>query len=161
MPSAIGFKKIAAGRIGIEYSEYCANLDAGLKWCSYGRHWTNINRFPPDSSRIDGKAQACKPCHVKFHRSLKRKPTKSDREKLKIQAKNKVNNTIRAGKLPKASTIPCSKCGHFGNDKKHQYHHHKGYEEQFHLDVVVLCIRCHCIEERELKGLETFVLKDE
>jgi hypothetical protein len=45
--------------------------------------------------------------------------------------------------MPRPESLPCSDCGHTGEDRRHEYHHHKGYAAAHHLDVVVLCSLCH------------------
>jgi hypothetical protein len=58
----------------------------------------------------------------------------------KIKARRAVSNSIRDGKLPRVSTLFCSIC----NEKQAtQYHHHKGYEEKYWLDVIPVCSQCH------------------
>ena len=55
-----------------------------------------------------------------------------------IKAQTAVNHAIRAGKLPRPDTLQCS-CG----EQAKQYHHHKGYEPKFWLDVIPVCMKCH------------------
>lgn len=57
----------------------------------------------------------------------------------KVKAHRKVNHAIEKGKLPKASTQKCARCG----DQAREYHHHKGYEPEHWLDIEPVCARCH------------------
>lgn len=57
----------------------------------------------------------------------------------RYRARNKVNNAVAGGKLPRASTFSCVNCGGPAKD----YHHHKGYAPEFWLDVVPVCRACH------------------
>lgn len=56
----------------------------------------------------------------------------------RVKARQVVNDTIRAGKLPRPDILKCS-CG----EQAKEYHHHKGYEVKHHLDVIPLCAACH------------------
>lgn len=159
MGSYLGVLKVAAKRIGVSFPEYMTRLNRGEKWCCFGKHWENSDCFPPDNTRGSGRAQACKPCHLSLHRLRKRKQKNLNRDKVKGYAGRRVNRQIAKGLLPRAQALPCAHCGHSGNDRRHHYHHHKGYEEQHQLDVIALCAWCHVIEDRRLKGLETFVLE--
>jgi len=55
------------------------------------------------------------------------------------QSGHAVEKALRAGDLTKGK-----ECVHCGNDKRRlEAHHHKGYEQQFWLDVIWLCPPCH------------------
>lgn len=56
----------------------------------------------------------------------------------KNRARGAVNDAIRRGDLPKASSAACE-C----NAQAACYHHHKGYEPEHWLDVIPLCQECH------------------
>lgn len=75
------------------------------------------------------------------HRELAEKYRAKNADKIK--ARSAVAHAITAGKLPKASSLQC-KCGRQADE----YHHHKGYAEEFHLDVVPMCAQCHRTEEK-------------
>ena len=49
-----------------------------------------------------------------------------------------INNAVRRGKLPPASSKVCERCG----KKAKEYHHYKGYSRDHWLDVIPLCIPC-------------------
>ncbi len=57
----------------------------------------------------------------------------------RLKASNAVNNTIRAGILVRPDSLKCI-CG----KQAQQYHHHKGYAPEHRLDVIPVCIVCHC-----------------
>lgn len=59
----------------------------------------------------------------------------------KAIARSKVTNALRRGDLVRPST--CSRCQRLC---KPQAHHHRGYAEEFWLDVIWLCKRCHTAE---------------
>lgn len=56
-----------------------------------------------------------------------------------IRAAQVINNAVRDKLLPHISTQSCSLC----DNQAEQYHHHKGYEEEYWLDVVPMCRKCH------------------
>lgn len=55
------------------------------------------------------------------------------------KAKAAVNYAVRIGKIPCIKTRRCYSC--FGQAQ--QYHHYKGYERKFWLDVIPVCRKCH------------------
>lgn len=55
----------------------------------------------------------------------------------KRKAKDKINHLIAAGKLPKVSTLICSRC----QVKQAKHYHHPDYSKP--LEVIPLCIQCH------------------
>lgn len=57
----------------------------------------------------------------------------------KTAAREAVKQAKRKGLIPYANTLRCSHC----DSKAEHYHHHKGYEPSFHLDVIPLCRPCH------------------
>jgi len=70
-------------------------------------------------------------------RNIKEKNQSPD----KIKARALVNQRVRFGRIPKASSLTCINCGKQAN----HYHHHKGYSFEFRYDVVPVCHSCHRI----------------
>lgn len=62
-------------------------------------------------------------------------------------AHSAVNNAVRRGKLPKASTLSCANCGLTAD-----HYHHWSYEREHWLDVVPLCMKCHHKLHRKYRG---------
>lgn len=60
------------------------------------------------------------------------------------RARQAVRHEVKMGRMPKAIELPCNHC----EDQATQYHHHKGYAEEFKLDVIPLCRDCHLIVSR-------------
>ena len=62
-----------------------------------------------------------------------------------MQARQRVNNEVKAGRRPHPSTIPCSDCGHVWEDgeRRHEYDHYLGYAAENHRDVEPVCTTCH------------------
>lgn len=71
---------------------------------------------------------------------------------LKKIARYALRNAIRRGEIVKPTT--CSNCLEIKKSNKIQGHHHKGYEKQYHLDVIWLCDDCHKKHEYTNKNLE-------
>lgn len=44
---------------------------------------------------------------------------------------------------PNPNSLPCVDCGHLGDDRRHEYDHHLGYEAEHHYDVQPVCSKCH------------------
>lgn len=57
----------------------------------------------------------------------------------KTAARNAVRVAKASGRLAMPSTLRCAACGKQARD----YHHHKGYAQEFHLEVIPLCRPCH------------------
>jgi hypothetical protein len=71
----------------------------------------------------------------KFHRT----PEYWELQRYKVSAIRAVAKEVTAGRMPPVHTLKCSNCG----VKALVYHHHKGYEKEFWLDVIPLCGTCH------------------
>jgi hypothetical protein len=72
---------------------------------------------------------------------------KSPRDGDVLQARQRVNVEVRTGYRPNPNDLPCIDCGHLGLDRRHEYHHFKGYAPEHHLDVEPLCAKCHRARE--------------
>ena len=122
----------------------------------------STRRYPP---RPGTKTGACIDCanarskkwekkHSQRVKEIQRKYKKNNLEtwkESKIKSRNKykaenpdknkahrtVANAVKAGKLPRASTLTCVDC----NQTAAQCYHHEDYEKP--LDVVALCRDCH------------------
>lgn len=152
-----GVLKTAAKRLGMSFDDYLARINAGDKWCTFGKHWAQKAIFPPDSHRPSGKAQACAPCLDIYHRQLpKKKRPAPKRVPGQTRAVHAVNHAICRGEIANPNTLACVHCGHAGQDRRHEYHHHNGYEFNHRLDVISLCSKCHKRETRRAMGLATF-----
>ena len=78
----------------------------------------------------------------RYNRSTKGKAARKrfwDRHPNQYKARNALRVAILTGKLPKVNTIIC----HFCSTKAADYHHHKGYEPKYWLDVVPVCKKHH------------------
>ena len=62
----------------------------------------------------------------------------------RYKARQAVARAVRSGKLPKASSCVCFRCG---NPAVH-YHHQNGYDKTAWLDVEPVCLECHNIIDR-------------
>lgn len=58
---------------------------------------------------------------------------------------NAVTVAVLRGVLPRANDVPCAECGHqwTEGERRHEYHHHRGYAPESYLDVQALCTTCH------------------
>lgn len=148
--SEMGIAK-AAKLMGISLESYRAKLAEGLKACNVCHEWKALDCFNIDRSRVDGRVSKCRDCQNQIGRDgyspkgprAKGRVLVEPRDGDKLQARGRVNSLIEAGLLPRPATLPCVECGHTGPDRRHEYHHHKGYSVQHREDVVVLCVKCH------------------
>lgn len=73
----------------------------------------------------------------------------------KERARARVNKLVSQGKIPRVNTLQCSQC----EERAQQYHHHRGYEREFWLDVIPVCRECHIKLDRQL-AIATGVRRD-
>ncbi len=117
----------------------------GEKYQSYRKQYTATNEYKSrqeflrQDPRRKAKAKEYrlsergKEVHLKSHA----KYCLNNPEKRK--AKDAIHAEVRYGRLAKASTFPCVKCG----KKASEYHHCFGYEPKDWLKVIPLCRQCH------------------
>lgn len=114
-------------------------------YLNYDRNRPNSeDRVKQTTERI---SRLCKEDHEFF---LKIKQKTSDwrkRHPQKHKAQCAANNAVRGGRLIKRTT--CEHCGSGGKLQKH----HWSYEEEYWLDVVWLCTKCHGKEHARLNEL--------
>lgn len=141
-----GSLKTAAKRIGMSVSEYVKKINNDLKWCSSCCRWLGVDNFNKDRSSGDGLKSKCKQCSKALWR---RKSMKSNHERApridgdKEQARKRINHDVELGIRPNPNDLYCSLCGHKGDDRRHEYHHHMGYNSDHHYDVIPVCTICH------------------
>jgi len=138
---AIGGHAFAANRLGVSLPEYESHLSAGQRWCSYAKHWVDARQFTASALPKGGPCKSCSTIKNSNRKPYKQRASKSEPH-LKW-ARYKVYYAVKKGLLPHASTVACSQCQHLGEDRKHEYHHHKGYAKKYALDVIPVCINCH------------------
>jgi len=134
------------------------------KHCSHCKEIKPIKNFPRNRTTKDGYRDQCKVCHNidnktyrqtdkgKAYHKAYRKSEKgvriAKRHNLrfpeKYKARYKVSNAVYMGMLPPANTLLC----HYCNEPAHLYHHWKGYEPKYALDVVPACRKCDRIQHQ-------------
>lgn len=136
--------------VASEFSARAKSLDGLHCWCracvaSYNKSYfaTDIgkdarnrgNRLWRQSEK--GRAYFKRPeVLAKLNAKVKRY---RDKGGPKVDARDAVRRAKRRGELARPSTIACLHCGAQARD----YHHHKGYDPEHHLDVIPLCRPCH------------------
>lgn len=65
----------------------------------------------------------------------------------RYKARYRVAGAVARGVFPPASTMVCEHCQ---EAQAANWHHHRGYSEEYALDVIALCLQCHGKEHREL-----------
>jgi hypothetical protein len=58
---------------------------------------------------------------------------------IRRKAYHAVTCAVKAGVLPRAASLPCSRCGM----QAKKYQHHKGFDSAHWLEITPLCSRCH------------------
>lgn len=152
-----GALKVRAAKCGLD-AESAKQLEiSGQKYCYCCKRWRLRESFHADKSRYDGRAALCRECksaatrlpaamHRKPINPLTGKPGPAKnpwRDGDKRQARAQVNLAVRNGEMPRPNSLPCKHCGHIGPGKRHEYHHHNGYEAKCFLAVIPLCSQCH------------------
>ncbi len=136
----------------------CASCYARLKQIGQGEDWLRRHakserkrrkRLGPEYRRREQERnERRKEQRAQYHREYQKnnrehiKQYAKDyrkREPQKSRARDAVHDEIKRGGMPSPLTLKCSKC----NEPATDYHHHRGYEEEFKLDVIPLCKRCH------------------
>ncbi len=143
MGSLIGVMKQKAAQRGLTLEQYQAKLAAGFRWCCICQDWVEARFFDHDRTRADGLAGKCRPCSRTMPSQTFRL-----RDPVKERARGRVNVLVARRLIPSPNDLACSGCGHKGDDKRHEYHHHKGYEGEAAIDVIPLCTTCHAEEGR-------------
>jgi hypothetical protein len=54
--------RVGAGRLKATVEEYRKHLEAGLKWCAGGKHWTARGDFHRNWGNRDGLSPVCRAC---------------------------------------------------------------------------------------------------
>lgn len=144
MATALGNMKIAAARIGVDLEEYEHRRAAGEKWCTACKAWHKKSAFPRDRTRSDGRRARC----LTSDRGTPRWP----RDPMHDAARVAVNREVAAGRLPRASDLPCEDCGYHGAERRREYDHHRGYAPEYRLDVQAVCTICHAERERNRRN---------
>lgn len=140
-----GNRKLAAARLGVTFAEYQQHVDAGEQWCTGCRDWHSLAAFYRDATRTNGLSRRC--------RDSRQNPRLTPDDPVKLRARWRVQTEVRAGRLPHPNDVPCVDCGHrFGEgddpDRRHEYDHHRGYDDEHALDVIALCTIDHGARER-------------
>jgi hypothetical protein len=135
MGSRIGTLKISAKRIGISFEEYMKRISEGLKYCWKCKTWKIIEQFGIDKGRHDGHHALCQMCR-RPRTGLPKFPTEQSLDK---QARWAINHAVAAGRLAKASTLPCFDCGKAAKE----YDHYKGYKKEHWFTIHAVCSSCH------------------
>lgn len=149
-----GAIKLAAQKIGVTAEDYRLRTSSGEKHCRICRKWKPRADFNADISRYDRLQSFCRDCkhagdkaryipaELRGRKPLGPKPTEG-RDGDKIQARLRVNQAVKRGRMPNPNDVACHLCSHTGSDRRHEYHHHKGYGSQNQLEVQSLCTTCH------------------
>jgi hypothetical protein len=143
MGSLLGVIKIAAKRAGLSLDEYQARLARGLKRCTFCEDWKSSELFDADKSRGDGLTAGCSECRSSRARAVYGPKRGTRRPGDKKQARARINSDVEHGLRPNPNDLHCVKCGHKGNDRRHEYHHTVNYEPMHHYDVLPFCSACH------------------
>lgn len=154
MGSKLGVLKIAAKKVGLSLEQYQDRIRSGQKRCTFCEEWKDKQFFDKDTSRWDVLTAGCRECRNERAKAvyspidvlfrLPAGPQRIPRRRGdKAQAKARINHDVEHKLRPNPNDLFCAKCGHKGNDRRHEYHHIMGYDELHHYDVIPLCSRCH------------------
>lgn len=145
----LGAIKKVANNLGIDLQDYLARMKSGQKYCYGCKTWKEQASFTVDLSRGDGLSSLCKEC--KYQKGITRKPRNIEIEKRR--AHRAIYMRVLRRKLANPNSISCFDCGHFGNDRRHEYDHYNGYLGEAKFQVQAVCSLCHAKRHKERKGL--------
>ena len=133
------------------------------KRCSRCKQTKLLSEFHKHRCGKDGHRPDCKVCRLKHEKqycqSKKGKITRKRYQQSKRgkavnqkgiirhfthyperrKARSVVTIAIRAGRLPRATTLLC----HYCTSQARQYHHYLGYAPEHWLDIIPTCYKCH------------------
>lgn len=126
-----------------------AAKDGLAYWCKKCQHIYNRSPAAKAARTRYAKTEKGRLAHAKAQRNYKSKQTSQEiirkndskyrrNNPHKIKARNKIANEVFMGRMPSATECLCVHCG----DPSVGYHHHKGYSEEYYLDVIPLCKQC-------------------
>lgn len=78
----------------------------------------------------------------KYNQSEKGKSARiayRQRNQQKVMARRAIQIEVKARRIPPAKELPC----HYCSSQAHEYHHYKGYDQEYWFDVVPVCRKCH------------------
>ena len=139
------------------------------KRCSRCKQIKHIFEFNKDKQNKDGFRGYCKICQMDIQANYRQSENgKVIRNRYRLSEKGKVANrryktcrpnqikagnaviyAIRNGKLISPKFLLC----HYCPKPAQQYHHWHGYEKEYWLDVIPVCIKCH---NKQLESKEFF-----
>lgn len=119
-----------------------------MKTCSRCGISKPFDQYNLDREKKDGLQTQCKECKraaqkrdysAKAEIYMDRQRRKRAESLQENRAHWAVYSAIKRGVMIRPKS--CTKCG--CRDQRIEAHHHKGYDEEFKLDVVFLCTQCH------------------
>lgn len=99
--------------------------------------------YDPVRARASAKAQRAANPEAARAASARQKVL----NRLRTRANVAVQYRVRRGYFPPAWTMVCECCQ---EAQAAHWHHHKGYEEEYRIDVIAMCTVCHGKEHRRL-----------
>lgn len=129
-----------------KYREENAEAVADVKKRIYHERYKKDPKYKAQVSKYGKRRRRDNPEHVKAIEKRYREAHPEVGQRInqrwsrtpERRARTAVNRAVRAGKLPRASTLACS-CG----KPAREYHHHNGYAREHYLDVIAVCAFCH------------------
>lgn len=79
-----------------------------------------------------------KACYIR-NRSKRLAAQKALAKTIERKAREAINGAVQRGRLPRASSFKCSRCG----SPAREYHHHQGYARDKWLVALPVCSICH------------------
>lgn len=140
-------KKCIACKIEMDLSKFSKTKNSCLKCVSEYNKKYHLERYNNDAEfrkkRISQSVMWVKK-NTEKRAVIARKRNLSYKIKFKdrLSCRGLVNQKVRFGRWPKASSLLCYICK---SPAKH-YHHYNGYDFKHRYDVKPICLKCHNVE---------------
>ncbi len=144
--------RIAKPRLGFHKDR--KRWDGLQPWCiDCYREWTKspsgkksnykkgmkYQRTPKGHKKIRKLARKYRQTENYKQTSKRYKEKYRERDRLKRRANAAIHNEVAQSRMTPVINLKCSWC----EKQASHYHHHKGYDEIYKLDVIPLCVSCH------------------
>ena len=150
-----------------EFHKESANKDGHNRWCKkcryiydksekkniYNKKYRKTNNYKIAYTKYNNSEKGRKK-HKEYYSSkigkgIHKKNSKAyyNRNKIKCRARIIIGFYIRKNMLSRPNAYHCRICW----NQAEEYHHHRGYKQEHHLDIIPLCRKCHLATHKSIR----------